>query len=310
MYSINVLVMTYNQHNVIGRLLDSILCQKEYGLNKIIICDDCSTDNNVEVIQRYVDKYPDYFKLYVNEHNLGIYGNAHHRFEVKGDADLFVTMSGDDSLCDGWFKTIQEFISHHKLDVQNEAFTIYSDWKIVDCNGKEAIYLNDKVADLSHPIMDYRLRGLITLRSLIHTRKMVERLKPVDLTHGVPYAESMYENQYVTLSDKNYYCPFIASIYYSGIGFSTKTHTIEYKKDILYCREQLLSSGQWSQQNEFFIKSLIELSKVEIYHSFKSFCLYIYYYLKSGSLGMGCSFHQFARKSAHKFLASIVLRKQ
>lgn len=309
MYSINVLVMTYNQHNVIGRLLNSILCQKEYGLNKIIICDDCSTDNNVEVIQRYIDKYPDYIELYVNEHNLGIYGNAHHRFEVKGDADLYVKMPGDDSLCDGWFRTIQDYISKHKLDVRNEAFTIYSDWKIVDCNGRETVFLNDKVADTAHSIMDYRLRGLITLRSLVHTRKMVERLKPVDLTHGVPYAESMYENQYVTLSDKNYYCPYIASIYYSGIGFSTKTHTLEYKKDILYCREQLLSSEQWTSQNTYYIKSLIELSKVEIYHSFKSFCLYIHFYLKSGSFGMGCSAKRFALGAAQKFYHHILLKQ-
>lgn len=309
MFKINVLVITYNQQNVIGRLLDSILCQKEYGLNKIIICDDCSTDNNVEVIQGYLDKYSDYIELYVNEHNLGIYGNAHHRIEVKGEADLFVTISGDDSLCDGWFKTIQEFIALHELDVQNEAFTIYSDWKAIDCNGRETIFLNNKIEDKAYSIMDYRLRGLISLRSLVHTRKMIERLKSVDLTHGVPYAETMYENQYVALSDKNYYCPYIASIYYSGIGFSTKTHTVEYKKDILHSRELLLNSEQWSRQNEYYIKSLIESSKVEINHSFKSFCLYIHYYLKSGSIGMGCSFRSFVLRCAHMFLTCIIRRK-
>ena len=53
---INVLVVTYNQENVIGRCLESILCQKVFGLNKIIICDDHSTDNNWLIINAYKEK--------------------------------------------------------------------------------------------------------------------------------------------------------------------------------------------------------------------------------------------------------------
>ncbi len=39
---INVLIVTYKQADTIGRNIESILCQKEYGLNEIVICDDLS----------------------------------------------------------------------------------------------------------------------------------------------------------------------------------------------------------------------------------------------------------------------------
>ena len=51
---ISVLIVTYKQANVIGRNIESILQQKDYGLHEIVICDDCSPDNNWEVIQSYV----------------------------------------------------------------------------------------------------------------------------------------------------------------------------------------------------------------------------------------------------------------
>ena len=43
---ISVLIVTYKQADVIGRNIESIIQQKEYGLHEIIICDDCSPDNN------------------------------------------------------------------------------------------------------------------------------------------------------------------------------------------------------------------------------------------------------------------------
>ena len=50
MVKINVLIITYNQEDLIKRAIDSILCQKEYGLNKIVVSDDCSSDNTWNVL--------------------------------------------------------------------------------------------------------------------------------------------------------------------------------------------------------------------------------------------------------------------
>ena len=51
MKRITVLVMTYNQEELIKRALNSILNQKEYGLFKVVVCDDCSKDNTWNVLK-------------------------------------------------------------------------------------------------------------------------------------------------------------------------------------------------------------------------------------------------------------------
>ena len=51
MNRINILLITYNQENLIRRTLDSILCQKEIGINNIVVNDDCSKDNTWEILK-------------------------------------------------------------------------------------------------------------------------------------------------------------------------------------------------------------------------------------------------------------------
>ena len=104
MVSITALVITYNQEDVIGRALDSILQQKEWGLKEIVVCDDCSTDRNWEVIQTYAHNYPQYIRAYRNNPNLGIYNNLEKVISLRGDAGVFVSLAGDDVYYNGYFK--------------------------------------------------------------------------------------------------------------------------------------------------------------------------------------------------------------
>ena len=144
-YKINVLIITYNQEGVIGRALESVLIQKEWGLNQIIVCDDCSTDNNWEVISRYVEMYPNIITAYKNTSNLGIYGNCEKLVSLRGNADLFYILSGDDALCDGLFRHVHLLIEKKHIDVQNKAISLYFDWKVVTPKGKMIVFRNDKI---------------------------------------------------------------------------------------------------------------------------------------------------------------------
>ena len=63
MNRINILLITYNQENLIRRTLDSILCQKEFGINNIVVNDDCSKDNTWEILKEYEAKYPNIMRI-------------------------------------------------------------------------------------------------------------------------------------------------------------------------------------------------------------------------------------------------------
>lgn len=59
---VSVGVITYNQKKYIKQCLDSILMQKTNFKFEVLINDDCSTDGTKEIVQDYVQKYPDIIK--------------------------------------------------------------------------------------------------------------------------------------------------------------------------------------------------------------------------------------------------------
>jgi glycosyltransferase involved in cell wall biosynthesis len=70
---ISICIPTYNGAIYLKECLDSIY-QQTFTDFEIIICDDCSTDTTVEIIESYLKR--DYrIQLYKNEVNLGLVGN-------------------------------------------------------------------------------------------------------------------------------------------------------------------------------------------------------------------------------------------
>ena len=53
---VSVIIPTWNRQNTIGKCLESVLNQtyKDY---EIIVADDGSTDETVEIVQKYADKH-------------------------------------------------------------------------------------------------------------------------------------------------------------------------------------------------------------------------------------------------------------
>ncbi len=278
MKELEVLIITYNQQNLVSRALDSILSQAEFGLKDIIICDDCSTDNNWLVISDYSRRYPQYVKAYRNEQNLGIYGNMNHLVSLRGTADLYFIMSGDDAMGEGVFCALQSFIEDIPLD--NVFASFFCDWIRKHVDGKEYLFRNN-LADKGMNNVSLKLRGLLSSRSVFVTKAVMDKYTPVDLSHGVAYAEEMYDIRPHLLSDKFYYFPFIGSIYYSGIGVSTNFDKMrQYRKSDLYKWEQTLSWPQLSRKDRFYVKSQIYVDQMYEKESFRFFFPALWFFLR------------------------------
>ena len=56
-YSLTIVIPCYNEERDIGKTIETLLNSDYKGLKKIIVVDDCSTDNSYEVIQKYAKKY-------------------------------------------------------------------------------------------------------------------------------------------------------------------------------------------------------------------------------------------------------------
>ena len=232
MVSISILVFTYNQQDLIGRTLDSVLKQKEWGLGEIVICDDCSTDNNWEVIQSYKEKYPQYIRAYRNNPNLGMYRNLERAYQLRGSADFYGVLAGDDTCTDGYLQHIQEMVDNNKIDV-GKAVAICFDFCVIRPNGiKMNVTINRY---LKKNVSPYRLkfRGFLHARGMVFSEELMAKQKYLADGKTVTLAESLVEIQPFKNAEKIYYCPFVANEYYSQIGVSTtmrdKTH---YKNDM------------------------------------------------------------------------------
>jgi len=73
---ISIWMVTYNHAKFIKKALDSILTQDTSHSFKLIIGDDCSTDETQTILKEYKSKYPSKIELILNNENIGPSDNA------------------------------------------------------------------------------------------------------------------------------------------------------------------------------------------------------------------------------------------
>tara|TARA_B100001250_G_scaffold414532_1_gene453624 strand:- start:8220 stop:8849 length:630 start_codon:yes stop_codon:yes gene_type:complete len=91
---ISVIIPTYNREEFISRALRSILNQSiSRHLYEIIVVDDGSSDNTLEVIKEYANE----IRIIINKKNIGLPGSlnvgikaSHGRFIIRLDSDDYV----------------------------------------------------------------------------------------------------------------------------------------------------------------------------------------------------------------------------
>lgn len=70
MPKISVIIPVYNSEKYVGKCLDSLL-EQTYDDIEVILIDDCSKDNSLNVINSYQEKYPDKIKVIQSCENKG-----------------------------------------------------------------------------------------------------------------------------------------------------------------------------------------------------------------------------------------------
>lgn len=101
----------YNCASTLGDALDSLLSQT-YQDFKVIMCDDGSMDDTVEIAQSYVDRYPDKFILIRNQCNRGLNYTLNHCLE-NVDTEYVARMDGDDISLPERFQKEIGFLNEH-----------------------------------------------------------------------------------------------------------------------------------------------------------------------------------------------------
>ncbi len=92
---ISICTRTYNLEKFIGEALDSFLMQETDFPFEIVIDDDCSTDGTVEVIKRYMEKFPNIINANLLEKNIGVRMNFIRNLQ-RANGKYIAPCDGDD----------------------------------------------------------------------------------------------------------------------------------------------------------------------------------------------------------------------
>lgn len=125
---VSVCIPAYNNAEYISETMDSILKQTYQNL-ELVVVDDNSRDNTLEVLQKYAEK-DDRVKVYHNEKNLGMSGNWNHCMELC-EGEFIKLVCADDLLAENALEKEVQALIENPSAVMSE-----SDTKFVDLNGK------------------------------------------------------------------------------------------------------------------------------------------------------------------------------
>ena len=223
---LSVALCTYNGSNFISQQLESIINQT-IKVDEIIICDDCSTDNTVSIIESFQVKYPNLLTLYQNESNLRVNKNFEKAISLcKGD---YIFLSDQDDL---WKKEkVEKIMSHF---IKNPLI--------------EALFSNGDLIDEKNQKLD----GILWSNILFFNELIVEN---IDLYYYISNARNMVTG--ATLCIKKEIKDFILPIPDSKVMYHDEwiALNLSFRKTISFINENLISYRVHSAQQIGVIKA-------------------------------------------------------
>ena len=166
--AISVIIPMYNVERYVGECLDSVLLQTFQDF-EVIVVDDCSTDNSVEVVNSYVPKFDGRLRLISMEKNTGGGGKPRNRgielacgeYVQFLDADDFMLLNALESLYNAAKKYDADVVysaAHYLMKKPNDVITLK------DVEGKKmlqegledepALTVNDTEKNLAKLLVD------------------------------------------------------------------------------------------------------------------------------------------------------------
>lgn len=123
---VSVCIITYNSSEFIVEALDSVF-EQTYDNIELIVSDDCSQDNTVEICRQWMDEHAQRFvqtDVLTVEKNTGVSANCN-RAVRKGTGSYIKLFAGDDRLLPNCISDNIDYVQNH-----NETDLLFSDMKL------------------------------------------------------------------------------------------------------------------------------------------------------------------------------------
>ena len=166
MEKVIIAITTYNLEKYVSQAIDSVLSQKTSFKYRILVADDCSTDNTPIILKDYEERYPDVINVLYSDKNLGSLANSNRLFD-RIDSEYFSFLDGDDY-----------WVDNNRLQKQVDFLDNHKQYSM--CGGNTQFLRNGNLDTLMLGIQDlnkeYNFEDEITRKlPLIHTSSILLR---------------------------------------------------------------------------------------------------------------------------------------
>lgn len=175
---LSVIIVSYNEGKYISQAIESCLSQIGIDNYEIIIGDDGSSDNSLEIIKEYQNKYPDKIKYFVMDRDEtgGVIGSIRASNVIKAGLAMakgkyINVLSADDFFCDN-----QKFLKSIDLlekDRKSKYAAVVSQYKKVWDDGNEEIILNPPMPFKLFWSNGYIHISCFVFRSDVHKKRLL-----------------------------------------------------------------------------------------------------------------------------------------
>ena len=112
--SVSVVMATYNGADYIEEQLETI-CNQTRPADELIVCDDGSTDNTVEIVREYISRHGlgEKWHVYVNPDNMGFANNFNHAASLA-TCDLMLFSDQDDRWVPEKIAVMEKIMQEHE----------------------------------------------------------------------------------------------------------------------------------------------------------------------------------------------------
>ena len=163
---LTICVITYNHEKYIKKCLESIINQKTNYKFKVIVCDDCSTDGSMKIIEEYENKYPDLITAIFHERNIGA-SNNYKFLHNLASTEFVAHIDGDDFMYpDKISMQIDLLLADEKLSICGHLVDYY------DENNEKLINIIPNKNNISrYTLPDLLINGMLFMHSSFMYRK-------------------------------------------------------------------------------------------------------------------------------------------
>lgn len=145
------LMPTYNKQDTLPKAIESVMIQKADFAYKLVILDDCSTDDSYAIAKQYKAQFPDKIEIVHNETNLKLLKSITNGYSLLKCVDYFCVLDADD-----WYIYDKKFADAVAFLEANRDYSMYMANIIVLKNGVEIPYCKNKNDIIDFDWNDYK----------------------------------------------------------------------------------------------------------------------------------------------------------